>query len=702
VRISEPRFMRAWPRGLRPARIRAGAGACLLYVHPEAGWVEVWLDRAAGGVRTREGDGEGFDEGAVRRLRAAIAHRLSLDAPAAERWVEDVDAHAAEVHERASAIHAPMNDALRVLRARDDLVDALEGFDPDAPAPEDPAALACRAFLTAMAGLPVLAKAQLERAASLACGAAERAPIGRLLLSLGHAKEAAACLEAGLEQGRVSPSVIAHAAADARHPELAARAVRRLLRTDASADELDRALELLVQAGAYDEAMQLLSELRSPSALALTLLAELHLWKRDTERALALAVKAVDARGGERAALAVGAALSQRGEHEGALALLATIPPGPSHATATLWRVRSLLALGRAGEAAIAVNPAAFADRIPWKLWRAEAESRASGAKMLRAPQAFQVQIILEHMFGAEETERAFEADDTATALLARAIDRLGGNYTERPTFLEDGRLVTVPFVSPRNMAIAAQAALTTTSLEEVVRELDSQGARMPRSPFPRTYRAELFLWTGEYERARESFERIWTETKTRWGYVGLGAALGLLGRYDEALAAWEAGLEHYAYLKQEGTFAYRGEVLMHMGRHDEALSELEHATSATESRTGAWVALAVARARAGDASGARQALDRVAAYAPGLSCFAAKSAGLSPREVELPGVLALSERMLHALRGNRASKVFTFVDDAGRLRALLAAPERHWRTAAERVAPLALDLLALDAERPA
>src|SRR5690606_29414375 len=134
-----------------------------------------------------------------------------------------------------------------------------------------------------------------------------------------------------------------------------------------------------------------------------------------------------------------------------------------------------------------------FAERAAWKLWRAYAEAaRGPRDRVVYGKEAYQVRILLERFFDVETIDRAYAREDTAIALIHRAIERLGGNYSDEPTFLEDGRLTRVELVSPRNLAVEAQHLLRTRSFDEVIAELDRQEARMPASPYPRTYRAEL------------------------------------------------------------------------------------------------------------------------------------------------------------------------------------------------------------------
>jgi hypothetical protein len=78
------------------------------------------------------------------------------------------------------------------------------------------------------------------------------------------------------------------------------------------------------------------------------------------------------------------------------------------------------------------------------------------------------------------------------------------------------------------------------------------------------------------------------------------------------------------------------------------------------------------------------------AELAPGLVGFAARTLGIDGEAIGPAEVGALATRMREALAGNRASTLYTFLDDRGRLRVLASAPGRHHRSLADRLAALA------------
>jgi len=694
VRVPTPAFMAVWPRGIRPVSVRAArASLRLLFVHPDAGWVEAWVRL---GGRCRIGAAEGFTDEALQRLGVALESRWRRDAPRSDEWLGEAIRH------RAVALAAggppgvaggrSLELAERVLCG--DRVAALEGFTSRAAAGDGPcAALACEAFLLALAGrgpeARILARAAADRAVGM-----ERAPVARLLAALGAGEAAADAFAAGMGEGTMPLPDVAWVAGRARRPALARAATEALLGTEHTAAERRLAFDGLIGAGDLDEALAFLEGQvgRAPSPELFERLAELHLWRLEAEPARAYAERAGDT---PRAALALGALRVLAGEHRQALDQLARIDGGPG-VTARLWRLRALLELGRIDGAVALSKVGAYADRVAWKLWRAYADAHADASAALHGKEAYQVRLLLEAIHGTATVDRAYAERSEAIALLRTTLERLGGNYGPLPTWLDEGSLTLAELRSPRDQAIHAQLAIPDTGMATAFAELDRQAEAMPSSPFPRTYRAELSLWDGDYGDAEAAFAAVWEATHTRWGYVGLGAARLFLGRPADALAAWEAGLEHYDYLPAEATYAYRGEAYLALDRLADARAELQHATTQSPSRAGAWAALALARVRGDDSSGARAALDRVAELAPALIAVAAEAAEVPPATAEPKAMGALAEAVLKALGGNRASKVFTFRDGDGRRRALRAVPPRHWHELARQLSLLARDLRGL------
>lgn len=694
--VPTPAFVASWPRGLRPASIRVTEQrACFLYVHPESGWAEVWLHP---GGRSLCRDSMVFSDAALRRLEDALRARWQRDSPAADAWLASALRHRASV--LAVAPTAPPRDgaidtARRVLLARHHPLEALEGlkdFEPETGRELSCAELACRAFLLALAGRSPEARPLAVEAGERALGL-ERGPVAHLLATLTEVDAASACLAGGKRDGTIPMRSLAWVAGLAGNPEHARIAVEELLASN-SGDERRAALDSLIVAGSLDDTLAWLKARAEayPSSELFERIAELHLWRLETSEARTFAARAGDT---PVAALVLGAVDVLAGQHQVALERLADLNGRPE-VTARLWCIRALLELGRVHQAISLSQAGSYADRAAWKLWRTYADAHADPTTALRGKEAFQTRLLLETIHSKAVVDAAYARDELAMRLTRQTLERMGGNYSPLATWLTNGSLQISYLFAPRARAVNAQLAIVEHGMDAALADLEAQARAMPSSPFPRTYRAELLLWSGRTSEARDAFTEIWEQTRTRWGYVGLGAAELYLGNVSAALAAWEDGLNHYDYLPAEATRAYRGEAYLATDRLEEARAELEHATQASPTRVGAWAALALARLRASDAAGARAALDEIASRAPALLAMVADEHRVKPRSSDPGAMQLLASATLESLGGNRASELFTFRDHRGRQRALRSVPADHWPRLADQVAPLALDLLSV------
>lgn len=695
--VPTPAFVASWPRGLRPASVRVTERAArFLYVHPEAGWAEAWIHL---GGRCRIGASMAFEDTVLQRLEGALRARWQRDSPAAEAWLASAQRHRAAVLAVAPA--SPQRDgavdtARRVLLARHHPLEALEGlkdFEAEADRELSCAELACRAFLLAFAGRATEARPLAVEAGKRAVGLT-RGPVAQLLAALTEVDAGAACLADGMRDGPIPMRDLGWIAGLAQQPDLARVACEAQLES-LSAGERRSAVEGLIAAGSLDDALAWLTERAEscPSPELFEGIAQLHLWRLETDEAQAFARRAGDT---PIAALVHGAVNVLAGEHQLALERLAEVEGEPK-VTAQLWCIRALLELGRVSEAITLSQVGSYAERSAWKLWRTYADALVDPANALRGKESFQTRLLLEAIHSKAVVDAAYSSDEQAMRLTRQTLARMGGNYGPMATWFIDGSLQFAKFPSPRSQAVDAQLAIVEHGMDAALAELEAQAVTMPSSPFPRTYRAELLLWSGRTSEARDAFAEIWEQTRTRWGYVGLGAAELYLGNVSAALAAWEDGLNHYEYLPAEATRAYRGEAYLAADRLEEACAELEHATQASPTRVGAWAALALARLRASDAAGARAALDEVASRAPALLAMVADEHRVKARSSDPGAMQLLASATLESLGGNRASELFTFRDHRGRQRALRSVPADHWPRLADRVAPLALDLLSLN-----
>ena len=198
---------------------------------------------------------------------------------------------------------------------------------------------------------------------------------------------------------------------------------------------------------------------------------------------------------------------------------------------------------------------------------------------------------------------------------------------------------------------------------------------RYADSPEPWCYHGEIHLYLGEYVEARRAFDTALSIYKrTRWAFIGLAAVELLEGRPDVAIATLRRGSEMAPGVGPT-TYVYRGEALLRLGRLDEAIADLEHATRSSPSRVGAWIDLALARDQKGDGHAFAEVFERLRQQAPDLLAEAAREQGLSALHppADRAAMRALFEHLLVMLRGNRSSTCVTWFTRAGALRVVPA-----------------------------
>ncbi|MCB9751640.1 MAG: hypothetical protein H6713_16835 [Myxococcales bacterium] len=284
-----------------------------------------------------------------------------------------------------------------------------------------------------------------------------------------------------------------------------------------------------------------------------------------------------------------------------------------------------------------------------------------------------------------------------------RALRALGGNRSAPLT------RVTRPPATPRRWAYQTprrafedlQLNLFHEPPDAVLARFADARRERPELPYPYTYGAELLLWLGRYEEAAALLEEAWRRFKTRWAYVGAGAAQGLLGRPGRALDWWKRGAAQFqGMLDAEATYAYRGELYLVHDKPERARQELRFALRHRPSRVASWAALALSGLRVHDRDEAARALAELTRRAPALIWEARRARGLPPQTTlslntcSEKHVCSTLEAALELARGNRSSKLLTFVDARGRLRVCGDDHATRWRALAGRARSVARDAL--------
>jgi tetratricopeptide (TPR) repeat protein len=325
-------------------------------------------------------------------------------------------------------------------------------------------------------------------------------------------------------------------------------------------------------------------------------------------------------------------------------------------------------------------------DRTSWQLLAALVREHLVPGSVVGGRERYFIQTNLRQLIADPASASVIEQ-------IEHALRRLGGNLGVRLTSLADGpdRLRWLDEIeSPRARAEHLQERLIHTDLEGVLADFRRFAEELPEVPTAVTYAAELHLWNGDYDRASAMFEDVWARTRTRWGYVGGGAAAFLLGRHERALELWAEGAREYTYMDAEATFAYRGELYLARDELDRARSDLEHAVAAKPYRLGAWVVLGLLHARAGDTAELQRCFARVEALAPVLVHLVRPAGLLDTSPAAREAILAAA---LAALRGNRSTVLYTFYI-ADQMHVVQAGALPAWQTLARRMLEVFADEL--------
>lgn len=473
------------------------------------------------------------------------------------------------------------------------------------------------------------------------------------LAQLEHALEQTSD-EAALRRRQLQLAVEAGDAAAAR------RAAERTLELDAAS--WSGVVEQMLRVGLFEDAERE-AERHADDPRATAVLAQLALFRGDTERAYERAAAALEQDAGSESAIAVmvGAALLD-GDLERAESAIAQLrgTPGPALRTwrADLLRRRGDLEAARRELTQLQNDVTGyFAAKLLWVLVKNEIEAEPF-------PNTLAYDGLLEGQLAALGLEVVTDRGHASGAELCAASEaglaRMAGNRTPFPSVVEDGRLrlLDVP-PSPRHRVREIQHMSPWLGLARTAERLSEELARLGDHPIARCYAAEMDLWAGEYERARREFEAILAAApRTTWAWIGLGASQVLLGDPTTGLNTLDEGVRVMGW-RGATLPVYRGEALLRIGRLDEAAEELAEACAVHPSRVAAWTLRLVAAGARGRSDEQEEWFDHLERMAPALLADAARDAGIEawwPGRPSAAIQLSLAERALTLMRGNRSS----------------------------------------------
>ncbi len=276
-------------------------------------------------------------------------------------------------------------------------------------------------------------------------------------------------------------------------------------------------------------------------------------------------------------------------------------------------------------------------------------------------------------------------------SILERSLEAMGGNRSPfHPTRVEGGKLKPLRVEAPpRTLVRDAQHAVRFGGYETARRRLDLLIERYPGWPQPWYYRAEILMWLGRYDEAREDLEIALSRKHSDpeiehgyWHHIGLAGVHLMQGRPEIALRTIDRVRRRMIGSPAQPYYAWRGEILRALGRSEEARDALQEVCPPGGRRLGSWLTLAMVCHDLGETQRTRQILVQAAESAPSLMLDLARSPQVARSLNRLQGqsgcdtlsdreVLELLARMTKALRGNRSASCVTFVDSDGSLRAI-------------------------------
>jgi tetratricopeptide (TPR) repeat protein len=286
----------------------------------------------------------------------------------------------------------------------------------------------------------------------------------------------------------------------------------------------------------------------------------------------------------------------------------------------------------------------------------------------------------LPHLCSPEDLERTFSGGPEMRAVFEAALTRLGGNRGDIVTLRSPGASEGVPDVirrvelpvNSREASAAALKQLRYVPVEEVFAQFDEVLKNYPDSPHPYCYRGELNVWLGRYDEALADFEAALKISRVRWGFVGKAAVLMLRGQRAEALEQVNACNAAFDPIPGATTHVYLGELLRREGDYAGAAFQLNVALSVKPSRHGAWMNLALVYRAQGQIVDAEKIYTELWSNMPGLLWVAGQQVDIPLEQRCDPAHMeTVIEEALAMMRGNRSSHLLTFFPRDGRLRIL-------------------------------
>lgn len=274
---------------------------------------------------------------------------------------------------------------------------------------------------------------------------------------------------------------------------------------------------------------------------------------------------------------------------------------------------------------------------------------------------------------------RALETRDRAETIAAveLALERMRGNRSIYASYVDDAGLQRVKArTGCRHASRWALQLIRVATPEQCLAQFDAIMADYPESSLPVCHRGELALWLGRFDEAKRDLETaIELLAGTRWAYIGL-STFGLLDGDPQASLEMNArGVEAMRNTEGPAVHVYRGEAYRRLGQLDQALAELKKADELHPARASAAINLALTYA-------ALERWDDVEPLwlrlrddqCPGLMGDAARELDLAivgnvGFEASRTTIVAVLERALAMMGGNRSSGLITYWTAAGQLR---------------------------------